>query len=48
METGRMDEPLDYYCTAMHSEARWLGILQESEFGWEVDEIAGSRVACSN
>lgn len=38
MEHGTLDSPVDYYCEIAHAQARFLGLLKETEFGWEVKD----------
>lgn len=35
-EYGTLDTPLEYLCEIAHSQARFLGLLNDSENGWEV------------
>ena len=37
MEHGTLDTPVEYLCEIAHAEARQLGLLEESEKGWEVE-----------
>ncbi|MDY0361383.1 MAG: radical SAM protein [Desulforegulaceae bacterium] len=39
MEHGVLDSPVDYYCEIAHAKARFLGLLNENEFGWEVKDF---------
>lgn len=41
MESGVVDEPVEYYCEIAHLQAGWLGILRPGEKGWAVQ--VGSR-----
>lgn len=38
MEHGLLDSPVKYYCDIAHEKARFLGLLEQDEFGWEVKE----------
>ncbi|TAN58891.1 radical SAM protein [bacterium] len=35
-ESGILDTPVEYLCEIAHSQARFLGLLSGSEYGWEV------------
>jgi len=35
-EHGTLDTPSEYFCAIGHAQARYLGLLQEGEHGWEV------------
>jgi MoaA/NifB/PqqE/SkfB family radical SAM enzyme len=35
-EHGTLDTPVEYLCDVAHAQARWLGWLEENEYGWEV------------
>lgn len=35
-ESGTLDTPVEYLCEIAHSQARFLGLLNGSEYGWEV------------
>lgn len=37
-EHGTLDTPVEYLCEVTHAQARQLGLLHESEHGWEVVE----------
>jgi hypothetical protein len=37
LEYGTLDTPVDYFCEIAHAQARFLGLLQEGERGWEVE-----------
>lgn len=37
-ESGTLDTPVEYLCEIAHSQARFLGLLNSSEHGWEVVE----------
>ncbi len=38
MEHGTLDTPVDYLCRIAHAQARFLGLLNEGENAWEVDD----------
>ena len=38
MEHGTLDTPVEYLCEIAHEEARYLGLLTESEKAWEVED----------
>jgi radical SAM protein with 4Fe4S-binding SPASM domain len=43
-ETGRVDKPVEYLCEAAHEQARYLGLLEDSEKAWDVvDYLARIR-----
>lgn len=35
-EHGTLDTPIEYLCQVAHAQARYLGLVGESEFAWEV------------
>jgi radical SAM protein with 4Fe4S-binding SPASM domain len=37
MEHGTLDTPVEYFCRIAHEQARYLGLLEKSEKGWEVN-----------
>jgi radical SAM protein with 4Fe4S-binding SPASM domain len=37
-EHGTLDTPVEYLCDMAHAQARDLGLLEEDERGWEVDD----------
>jgi radical SAM protein with 4Fe4S-binding SPASM domain len=37
-ENGTLDTPIDYYCNIAHEIARYIGLINEREFGWQVDD----------
>ncbi|MBN1996267.1 radical SAM protein [candidate division KSB1 bacterium] len=37
MEHGVVDRPVEYYCRVAHAEARYLGLLDDNEWAWQVD-----------
>ena len=37
-EFGTLDTPVPYFCEVTHTQARWLGLLGENEWAWEVKE----------
>ena len=38
MEYGTLDTPVEYLCEVAHAKARFLGLLQDDEHAWEVDD----------
>jgi len=38
MEHGTLDTPVEYFCEIAHAQARYLGWLGGSEYGWEVED----------
>lgn len=38
MEHGTLDTPVDYLCEIAHAQARYLGLLEDNEMGWEVSD----------
>ncbi len=36
MEYGTLDTPVDYFCDIAHTQARFLGLLNDGEMGWSV------------
>ena len=38
MEHGTLDTPVEYLCGVAHAQARFLGLLDEQESAWEVEE----------
>lgn len=38
MEHGTLDTPVEYLCEIAHTQARFLGLLNENEKGWEIKE----------
>lgn len=38
MEHGTFDTPAEYHCRVAHARARDLGILQEGEHAWEIED----------
>jgi MoaA/NifB/PqqE/SkfB family radical SAM enzyme len=38
MEHGTLDTPVEYLCEIAHVQARQLGLLQEEEMAWEVED----------
>lgn len=36
-EYGTLDTPVEYLCDFAHVQARYLGLLKENEYGWEVE-----------
>jgi radical SAM protein with 4Fe4S-binding SPASM domain len=37
LEHGSLDTPVEYLCLVAHAEARYLGLLDEREHAWEVE-----------
>jgi radical SAM protein with 4Fe4S-binding SPASM domain len=37
MEHGTLDTPVEYLCDVAHSQAKYLGLIQEGEKAWEVE-----------
>jgi len=37
MEYGTLDTPVEYLCDVAHAQARFLGLLGETEHAWEVE-----------
>jgi len=38
IEHGTLDTPVEYLCEVAHTQARYLGLLGETEMGWEVTD----------
>ena len=38
MEHGTLDTPVEYLCAVAHAQARYLGLLNEKESAWEVED----------
>ena len=38
MEHGTFDTPVEYLCAIAHAQARYLGLLNEKESAWEVED----------
>ncbi|HNQ50755.1 MAG TPA: radical SAM protein [Candidatus Omnitrophota bacterium] len=38
MEHATLDTPVEYHCRVAHAQARYLGLLEKDEYGWEVRE----------
>jgi len=38
MEHGTLDTPVEYFCRITHLQAKWLGLLRDSEMTWEVED----------
>ncbi len=36
-EHGTLDTPVSYLCEVTHAQARYLGLLEEGEFSWQVE-----------
>jgi radical SAM protein with 4Fe4S-binding SPASM domain len=41
MEYGTLDTPVEYLCGVAHTQACYLGLLQEGEKAWEVEDGVG-------
>ena len=37
-ESGQIDEPVSYLCEVAHQQARLLGLLDENEYSWQVND----------
>lgn len=37
-EHGTLDTPVEYFCRVTHAQARYLGLLEEKERAWEVED----------
>lgn len=37
-ENGTLDTPVEYLCQIGHAQARYLGLLKENEYAWEVKD----------
>jgi MoaA/NifB/PqqE/SkfB family radical SAM enzyme len=37
MESGTLDTPVEYLCSVAHAQARYLGLLKETENAWELE-----------
>lgn len=37
-EHGTLDTPVEYLCEVAHAKARYIGLLEENEYGWEVED----------
>jgi radical SAM protein with 4Fe4S-binding SPASM domain len=37
MEHGKLDGRVEYLCDVAHAQARWLGLIQDGEKAWEVE-----------
>ena len=37
-EHGTLDSPVEYFCEVAHAQARHLGLIGESEHGWEIHD----------
>lgn len=44
-EHGTLDTPVDYLCDIAHAQARFLGLLNNSEIGWNVKDWRGRILA---
>ncbi len=38
MEQGTLDTPVEYFCQVAHAQARFLGLLNEGERAWEIQD----------
>jgi len=38
MEHGALDSPVDYYCHVAHARARFLGLINQGEKAWEIED----------
>ncbi|MDP2924719.1 MAG: radical SAM protein [Candidatus Omnitrophota bacterium] len=38
MEHGTLDTPVEYLCEIAHAQARFLGLIEENEKAWEVED----------
>jgi radical SAM protein with 4Fe4S-binding SPASM domain len=38
LEYGNLDTPVEYLCDVAHEQARFLGLLQEGEKAWEIED----------
>jgi len=38
MEHGTLDTPVDYHCEIAHAQARALGLLEEGEQAWQIED----------
>jgi radical SAM protein with 4Fe4S-binding SPASM domain len=38
MEHGALDTPVEYFCEIAHAQARFLGLIEEWEKAWEVED----------
>ena len=38
MEHGTLDTPIDYLCEVAHVQARYLGLVEEGEKAWAVED----------
>jgi radical SAM protein with 4Fe4S-binding SPASM domain len=41
MEHGTLDTPVEYLCEVAHAQARYLGLLEDGEMAWEVEDWKG-------
>jgi radical SAM protein with 4Fe4S-binding SPASM domain len=37
-EHGTLDTPVEYSCQVAHAQARYLGLLEEGESAWEIED----------
>lgn len=40
MEHGTLDTPVEYHCEIAHAQARALGLLEDGELAWQIDDWA--------
>lgn len=38
MEHGTLDTPIEYFCEIAHAQARYMGLLEQDEMAWEVED----------
>ena len=38
MEHGTLDTPVDYLCEIAHAQARYLGLLEDHEMSWDIED----------
>jgi radical SAM protein with 4Fe4S-binding SPASM domain len=43
MEHGTLDTPVDYHCEIAHAQARALGLLEQGELAWQIEDW-GERI----
>ncbi|OGP91735.1 MAG: hypothetical protein A2Z19_00975 [Deltaproteobacteria bacterium RBG_16_54_18] len=53
MEHGALDTPIEYHCKIAHAQATALGLLEEGEWAWQIDDweerirnFSDGRLAC--
>jgi radical SAM protein with 4Fe4S-binding SPASM domain len=47
-EHGTLDTPVEYLCQVAHAQARFLGLLDEAEWAWDVDDWQARLQRLSN